>query len=402
MGATSARRQPVSIASPATRLAVDGGTPVSPEMIPVVSARLGEEEIGAAVEVLRSGQLRQGRKCAEFESEFAAATGADFALTTCNGTTALQLAYEPIIGPGDEVLCPAFGFIATASMILARGAAPVFCDVHASTFNIDPADAARRITPRTTAVVATHLYGNPADIHAVEELADRHGLSVIYDAAQSHLATYQGRGIGAFGHAVTYSFYPTKNMTTGEGGMVTTNDGELAQRIALLRDHGMELGRRYHHVALGYNYRLTDVAAAIGLAQLRRLPERTARRRANAARLTELLAQCAAVVTPVATEGAGHVYHQYTIRLHLGRLRCSRDEFARLLAAENVGSATHYPRAITEQPIIAERVPAKEPMPVSEQLAREVLCLPVHHDLTEIQIERIAEAVAKVASARST
>jgi len=162
MDATSIKRQPVSVASTASRLAAQGGTPVSPEMIHVVSARLGEEEINAAIEVLRSGQLRQGKKCAEFERAFAAATGAEFALTTCNGTTALQLAYEPIIGPGDDVLCPAFGFIATASMILARGARPVLCDVDARTFNIDAQDAARRLTPRTTAVVATRRTSAPS------------------------------------------------------------------------------------------------------------------------------------------------------------------------------------------------------------------------------------------------
>ncbi len=394
----NASTHPVSAST--DRLAAEGGTPVSAEMIPVVSARLAEDEINAAIEVLRSGQLRQGKKCAQFESEFAAATGAQFALTTCNGTTALQLAYEPIIGPGDDVLCPAYGFIATASMIIARGARPVFCDVDPRTFNIDAADAEQRLTPRTTAIVATHLYGNPADIDAVDDLADRRGLSVVYDAAQSHLATYRGQGIGAFGHATTYSFYPTKNMTTGEGGMITTNDEELAARLALLRDHGMTPGKRYHHVALGYNYRLTDIAAAIGLAQLEKLPQRTARRQANGARLTELLSDVPAVLTPVPTEGAGHVYHQYTIRLCLDQLRCDRDEFARLLGLEGVGSVTHYPKAISDQPIITELVPEREPMPISEMLAREVLCLPVHHDLTDAQIERIAQAVAKVAAGK--
>lgn len=393
---THASAHPAST-SASDRLAAEGGTPVSAEMIQVVSARLGEEEVNAAVAVLRSGQLRQGKRCAEFEAEFAAATEAQFGLTTCNGTTALQLAYEPIIGLGDDVLCPAYGFIATASMIIARGARPVFCDVNPRTFNIDVEDAQRRLTPRTTAIVATHLYGNPADIDAVDDLADRQGLSVVYDAAQSHLATYRGRGIGAFGHAVTYSFYPTKNMTTGEGGLITTNDEELARRMALLRDHGMEPGKRYHHVALGYNYRLTDIAAAIGLEQLKKLPERTASRQANAARLTQLLKEVPAVITPIATEHGGHVYHQYTIRLRLEALRCDRDQFVRLLSAEGIASATHYPKAISEQPIIRQLMPECEPIPVSEQLAREVLCLPVHHDLSTEQLSQIAEGVAKVA-----
>ena len=233
----------------------------------------------------------------------------------------------------------------------------------------------------------------------MDDLADRHGLSVVYDAAQSHMATWRGQGLGAFGHAVTYSFYPTKNMTTGEGGMVTTNDEDLAARIGLLRDHGMEPGKRYYHVAMGYNYRLTDIAAAIGLAQLAKLPARTARRRTNAARLTQGLAEIPSIITPIATEHGGHVYHQYTIRVQVDRLRCDRDEFARLLLAEGVGSATHYPRAITDQPIIAQLVPEREPMPISELLAMQALCLPVHHNLTEAQIDRIIEAVAKVAAA---
>ncbi|MFG0331391.1 MAG: DegT/DnrJ/EryC1/StrS family aminotransferase [Phycisphaerales bacterium] len=390
MGATASAR----------KLAIDGGVPVSAETIPVVSARLEDDEIDAAVEVMRSGQLRQGSVCAEFESRFASMTGAQFALTTSNGTTALQLAYEPLFEPGDEVLCPGYTFIATVSMVFARGARPVLCEIDPDNFAIDPDDAEQRITDRTRAIAVTHLYGNPANIAAIEALAKRRGLKVIYDAAQSHLARYDGRGIGAFGDTVTYSFYPTKNMTTGEGGMVTTNDGDLARELSLVRDHGMEPGRRYHHVALGYNYRLNDVAAAIGLKQLDKLTERTRRRQRNAARLTERLESVDAVIPPKPTERAEHVYHQYTIRLNLDALRVDRDEFARALGAEGVGYALHYPTAVHEQPMVQERMKDDLPdLPVCVRTAREVLCLPVHPNLTDEQIDQITEAVAKVADA---
>lgn len=383
----------------ASRLALEGGTPVSSTVIPVVSARLQEDEIAAAVAVLRSGQLRAGAKCVEFEQRFASASDASHALTCGNGTIALQLAYEVTLEPGDEVLCPAWTYFATVAMIIARGATPIFCEVDPHTFNLDAADAARRVTPRTRAIAATHLYGNPADIAAISALAAGHGLRVVYDAAQAHLARYQDRGIGAYGDAVTYSFYPTKNMTTGEGGMVTVNDDALAARLAILRDQGQSPSERYVHIGIGYNYRLNDIAAAIGLAQFDKLPQRTARRQQNARTLNSLLSAVPEVSCPYPTPGAESVYHQYTIRLDVDRLRCTRDDFARALSAEGVGSAVHYPRAVTQQPAIRERFPALAPLPVSERLGREVLCLPVHQDLTQDQLARIAEAVAKVCAA---
>lgn len=371
------------------------------DVIPLVCASLDRDEIDAAVAVLQSGQFRQGPVCAEFERSFASASGAACACTTANGTTALQLAYESLIKPGDEVLCNAFGFIATASMLVARGAVPIFCDADPRTFNIDPADAAQRITPKTTAIVATHLYGNPADVVALEVLAGRHNLKLIYDAAQAHLATFNGQGMGVFGDAVTYSFYPTKNMTTGEGGMITTNDEQLAFAIACQRDHGLKPGQRYCHVDLGYNYRLTDIAAAIGLKQLEKLPTRTAARRANAARLNTLLADVEQIITPEPTPRAQSSWHQYTIRLVLDRLSIGRDEFAQRLLDDGVPSAVHYPRSIPDQPIMLERAVRRGPTPVSDQLAREVLCLPIHHALTSEQIERLAAAVRCVAQAAS-
>ncbi|MBL1216489.1 MAG: DegT/DnrJ/EryC1/StrS family aminotransferase [Planctomycetes bacterium] len=389
------------MATQTDRLAVNGGTPVTDQMIPLVCVRLEDDEIQAATEVLRSGALRDGSHCRQFETAFATATDAKHGLVCSNGTTALQLAYEALIQPGDEVLCPGYTFIATASMLLARGAVPVLCEVDPNTFNIDVADAASRITDRTRAIAPVHLYGNPCDTVGIARLAQEHGLRVIYDAAQSHLARVDDTGLGAFGDAVTYSFYPTKNMTTGEGGMVTVNDPELAERIALIRDHGMMPGKRYHHVTLGYNYRSTDMAASIGLLQLQKLPERTARRQQVAGRLIELLQDVPQVRVPHATsDSCEHVYHQFTIRLALEQLSCSRDAFAEALRAEGVSSAVHYPKALTEQPVMQEYLGARlKSLPVSEQLAQEVLCLPCHHGLSDAQVNQVGEAVAKVAQA---
>lgn len=399
----SARKQTmpetISQSLPVTQLAIDGGAPVSSAFIPVVSARLGEEEIAAVTAVMRSGQLRAGAKCLEFERRFAEASDAAFALSCGNGTIALQLAYEVLFDRGDEVLCPAWTYFATIGMVIARGAKPVFCEVDPETFNLNATDAATRITPRTRAIVATHLYGNPADIEAIDHLAARNGLKVIYDAAQAHMARFGGKGIGAYGDATTYSFYPTKNMTTGEGGMVTVNDASLASQLNILRDQGQSPTERYLHVDVGYNYRLNDIAAAIGLSQFAKLPGRTARRQRNAELLTELLSGVAEVKAPRSSPGAEHVYHQYTVRLDLSRLKCTRDQFAAALKAEGIGSAVHYPRAATQQPAIAKHCGQVGAYPISESLALEVLCLPIHHELTDEMIRLIGEAVAKVAAA---
>lgn len=339
--------------------------------------------------------LAQGRHVAEFETRFAQATGAPHAAACANGTCALQLAYEPLIQPGDEVLVPAWTYIATVSMVVARGATPVFCDVDPETFNLDPADASRRVTPRTRAIAATHLYGNPADIDAIESLAKTHGLRVIYDAAQAHLATYNGRGLGAYGDAVTYSFYATKNMTTGEGGMVTTRDAGLDAQVRMLRSHGES--RKYYHERVGYNYRMTDLEAAIGCSQLGRLAGVTAKRRATAAALDRLIGQIDGLAAPRPTDGAQHAYHLYTVRMADGAFRVSRDEFIEAVRAEGVQAAVHYPFALTQQPCFAGFV--REPMPVSEALAQSVFCVPVHHGVSDGQVAVIGEALAKVADA---
>ncbi len=388
--------QSQTLAKPAsTDLAVNGGPAVSPRSIPIISVRLSDEDIAAAVEVMRSGMLAQGKRVLEFEERFAGMTGAKHAIACANGTCALQLAYEPLFEPGDEVLVPAWGYVATASMIAARGATPVFVEADPATYCLDVADAARRVTGKTTAIVATHLYGNTVDIDAVEALAAEHGLHVIYDAAQAHMATYQGRGLGAFGDAVTYSFYPTKNMTTGEGGMVTTNDDDLARRIRMLRSHGET--QKYLHEAVGYNYRMTDVEAAIGASQLSRLADVTERRRANARALDAAIAAIPGLHAPVPTEGADHSYHLYPVRMETEALTCTRDEFCAALKAEGVSTAIHYPRPLTRQPLFAAA--AREHMPISDRLAGSLFCVPIHPDLSEADVANIGAALRKVATA---
>jgi perosamine synthetase len=393
-GVTTGKR--VVVVQPAAApLALKGGTPAAPSPIPFMSTGLSEADIAAATAVLRSGMLRAAKKCEELESRFAGASGAKHAMTCANGTCALQLAYEPLFGRGDDVLVPAWSYIATAAMVVARGANPIFVDADPGTFQIDIADAARKVTARTRAIAATHLYGCPVDIDGVQKLAAAHGLKVIYDAAQSHLATYRGEGIGAFGDAVTYSFYATKNLGTGEGGMVTCNDDGLARSIRLLRSHGET--DKYLHESVGYNYRMNDITGAIGCSRLDRLAAQNTRRREIAARYDEIIGAIEGLTPPRTTEGAEPVYHLYVATLDPARFTCSRDEFCAALKAEGVPTAVHYPRPLTRQPAFRSFV--KDHPPVAEALSSMVFALPIHHDLSDAQVEQVGEALRKAAAA---
>jgi perosamine synthetase len=377
------------------RLAMQGGAPVSATPVPFMSPGLAEADIQAAIAVLRSGMLRAAKKCEELEQRFAALTGARHGMTCANGTVALQLAYEPLFKAGDDVLVPAWSFIATVSMVVARGARPIFVDADPDTFQFDARDAARKITPKTTAIAATHLYGAPVDIDAVQDLARRHGLRVVYDAAQAHLATWKGQGIGAFGDAVTYSFYATKNLATGEGGMVTCNDDALARSIRLLRSHGET--DKYLHESIGYNYRMNDITGAIGCSRLDRLAEETARRQGAAARYDQIVSSIDGLKAPRTTPGGTSVYHLYVVQMDPARFTCTRDGFIKALAAEGVPTAVHYPRPLTRQPAFKSFV--TEHPPVAEALSQRVFALPMHHNLTEDHFRIVEAALRKVAAA---
>jgi perosamine synthetase len=389
---TASARVSVSAAS---TLASQGGTPVSATPVPFMSVGLTEADVNAALAVLKSGMLRAAKKCEELEQRIATLSNAKHAMTCANGTCALQLAYEPLFQPGDDVLVPAWSYIATVSMVVARGGNPIFVDANPSTFQIDPADAARKVTPKTRAIAATHLYGCPVDIEPIQALAQKHGLKVIYDAAQAHLATYKGKGIGAYGDAVTYSFYATKNLATGEGGMVTCNDDALARQIKLLRSHGET--DKYLHEQVGYNYRMNDITGALGCSRLDRLEAETAKRREAAARFDRILQSIPGIAAPTTTPGATPVYHLYVCRMDLSKFRCTRDEFCNALKAEGVPTAVHYPRALTRQPAFSRFV--KDHPPIADRLSSEVFALPMHHALTEEHFRVVGEALAKVANA---
>lgn len=351
-------------------------------VIPIAQPLVGEEEKQAVWEVLSSGQLAQGAKVRELEAQFAAYCGVKHAVATSNGTTALQIAALACgIGPGDEIITTPFTFVASANVALYVGARPVFVDIEPDTFNIDTSQIEARITPRTRAILPVHLYGQPANLDALVDICQRHNLWLIEDACQAHGATWRGQRVGSFGVGC-FSFYPTKNMTTAEGGILTTNDDAIATRARMLREHGGRV--RYQHEILGYNFRMTEVHAAIGVAQMGKLEGWTARRIANAHRLTQGITS---VQTPYVRPEAGHVFHQYTVRIPH-----DRDGAMARLRERGVGTGIHYPTPVHHQPLYRD-LGYTDRLPHAEQASREVLCLPVHPGLSETDLATIIHEV---------
>jgi dTDP-4-amino-4,6-dideoxygalactose transaminase len=357
--------------------------------IPIARPFVGQEECDAVVEVLQSGGLAQGKRVAEFEEQFRELQGTRHAIAVNNGTTALIAALMAHgIGPGDEVIVPPFTFFATASAVFAVGARPVFADIDPLTFNLSVEATEATIGPKTKAIIPVHMYGQPARMEAFAQLADAHGLVLIEDAAQAHDAAIGERKVGAWGTAA-FSFYPTKNMTTTEGGMLTTNDDEIARKLRMIRNQGMNT--QYLHEVIGYNFRMTDLAAAIGLVQLTRLSAWTEQRRANAAFYDRRLSGHLAV--PVVLPGYRHVYHQYTVRVGA----TSRDEITQKLNARGIGVRVYYPIPIHRQPAVSSRGGYEGvSFPQAEQACREVFSLPVHPLLSEEEKETVVREVLAV------
>ncbi len=365
--------------------------PVASEpRIALAQPMIGDDEKRAVLAVLESGQLAQGPVVAAFEEAFARWVGVEHAVAVSSGTAGLHLALLAHgIGAGDEVITTPFTFIASANAVLFTGATPVFGDVEPRTFCIDPALVEAAITPRTRAILPVHLYGHPAAMTELAAIARRHGVLLIEDACQAHGATVGGRKVGALGHTAVFSLYPTKNMTSAEGGFVTTDDQAIAAAVRSLRQHGES--ERYHHEILGYNYRMTDIAAAIGLAQLARVDGFNAARRRHAGMLSTGLAGSKGLTTPEELSGYGHVYHQYTVRMADGR-----DAMRSRLAACGIATGVYYPVPVHRQPVYGQRGYDRQSFPVAERMAREVLSLPVHPALTGPDLERIVRAVREV------
>jgi perosamine synthetase len=358
--------------------------------IGMAEIKLTEKEIEAAVQVLRSGALRQGKECDAFEQEFAAKVGAKFAVTSANGSAALHLAYLAFLQPGDEVLVPSFTFMATASMVTMSGGQPIFCEVDPQTFLLDLEDAAKKVSPRTRAISPVHLFGNACDIDAVQAFARKHNLVIVWDAAQAHGAEYRGKDVGSFGDFAAYSFYPSKNMFVGEGGMTCTDNDEYAPKLRYLRTHGQT--GQYLHTMLGLNYRMTDVEAAIGREQLKRLDDMLAIRRRNGKMLNEGLAGLPGIGLQRITPNSEPAWHQYCVVVEPETFGCDRNSLAQRLDEKGIATAVHYPRGLHQQPIF-EKLYGKSRLPHTEDLARKILALPVHHGLSEEQVKFIIAAV---------
>jgi len=356
-------------------------------MIPISKPYIGEEEKQLVMEVLNSGMLAQGPKVAALEKRFAELSNVKHAIATSSGTTALHIALLAHgIGPGDEVITTPFTFIASASSVLFTGATPVFVDVDEETFNINPALIEAAITPKTKAILPVHLYGYVCDMDAIQAIAEKHNLVIIEDACQAVGATYNDKVAGSFGTG-TFSLYATKNVMSGEGGMITTNDDDFAETCKLLRSHGMKV--RYYHDMLGYNFRMTDLHAAIGLAQMDRLAPFTEKRRNNAKYLSDHIQS---VITPKVKDGYGHVWHQYTIRVDGGR---DRDAAVKKLTEAGVGTGIFYPVPAHQQSYIVEML-GPIYLPVAEKLAKEVISIPVHPQLSQADLETIVAEVNKL------
>jgi dTDP-4-amino-4,6-dideoxygalactose transaminase len=377
------------------KLASLGGKPVSEKRVPIAKPVFDEKTVKEVSEVLRSGYVRQGPKTKEFEEKFAGAVGAKHAYAVSNGTAALHVSYLSVLKPGDEIIVPSFTFFATASMAFHSRAKPVFADIDPETFIIDPEDVKGKITGKTKAVVPVHLFGNAANMDALNDLAEDHDFTIISDSAQAHGTEYEERDVGAFDTLNCYSFYPTKTLTMGEGGIVTTNDDELYRLGCLLRSHGDDA--RYHHVIVGLNYRLTDIAAVIGLNQLSQMKEYLERRRYFGAKYKEGMAKIDGIQPQRVEDKVNHSYSYFSSVMDLDMISCGRDEFLEALRAENIDCAVHYPIPLNKQPAITDLLEPEE-CPISEDVAKRIFSLPMHPELTDEDLENVLAGVEKVAS----
>jgi perosamine synthetase len=400
-------RLPSMSASPTMQatLAVDGGTPVRERFLPYGRQSLDDADIEAVVEVLKSDWLTTGPKIAEFEERFAAWVGARHAVSFSSGTAALHgAAFAAGLAPGDEVITTPMTFCATANCILYPGALPVFADVSADTLNIDPVEISKKITSRTKAIIAVDYAGHPAELEELRTLAKARGALLIEDACHALGAEYRGKRVGSIADMTVFSFHPVKHVTTGEGGMVTTDDAPLAETLRRFRNHGISSEARerqeseqwfYEMVLLGFNYKLADIACALGLSQLNKLEANLVRRREIAARYNAAFRDLPEIMVPGVLGDVDPAWHLYPIRLKLEALAASRDDVFRALRAENIGVNVHY-IPVHRHPYYRERFGNRDRYPVAEDAYERLLSLPMFPAMTDRDVEDVIGAVQKV------
>jgi perosamine synthetase len=390
-------------------LAIDGGNPVRKTLLPYGHQSISEEDIQAVADVLRSSWLTTGPKVAEFEEAFAALVGAKHAVSFSSGTAALHgAAFAAGLKPGDEAITSPMTFAATANCVLYQGATPVFADVSPDTLNLDPEKVAAQITPRTRAMLPVDYAGHPADLDAIMELAARHGAVVIEDACHALGAEYRRRRTGSIAHMTVFSFHPVKHVATGEGGMVTTDLPDCAEALRRFRNHGISTEARqrqaegqwhYEMVLLGFNYRLTDIACALGLSQLKKLEANLLRRREIAARYAAAFRDLSGMVPPAVRADVNPAWHLYPIRLNLERLKAGRTEVFRALRAENIGVNVHY-IPVHLHPYYRERFGYRGgEYPVAEDAYERLISLPMFHAMSDRDVDDVMAAVKKVVQA---
>jgi perosamine synthetase len=387
-------------------LAVNGGKPVRATLLPYGRQRICEEDIRAVVDVLRSDWLTTGPKVAEFEEAFAAYVGAKYAVSFSSGTAGLHAAaFAAGVNKDDEVITTPMTFVATANCIVYQQARPVFADVRGDTLNIDPEQTARTISNKTRAIIPVDYAGHPADLDAILGLADNFGLTVIEDASHALGAEYRGRHVGSIAHMTTFSFHPVKHLTTGEGGMVTTDRADFAESLHRFRNHGISSDARerqvagewhYDMVLLGFNYRLPDIACALGIEQLKRMDENLDRRRHIAARYRESFCGLRGMRSPITAKDVDPAWHLFPIRLDLKSLTATRAHVFRALRAENIGVNVHY-IPVHLHPYYGERFGYRGgECPVAEEAYAELISLPMFHGMSDADVEDVIAAVAKV------
>ena len=361
-------------------------------MIPINLPIIGEEEVEAVFKVMRSGPLTnalgEGPMVTQFEKNFAVFAGVKYAVAVNTGTAALHSAIIAAgVKQGDEVILPSFTFVATAEAVVMAGGKPVFTDIDPETYNISPDEIEKNVTEKTKAIVPVDLYGFSVDSKPIRKIASEHGLAIVEDAAQAHGATYAGKPAGVFADAACWSLYASKNMTTGEGGVVTTDSDELADTLRMIRTHGEKA--KYASLMLGYNYRMSEIQAAIGVVQLEKLPAFAAKRRENAKILTQLLAESNKLKLPKESDERRHSWYLYTVRL-INSTESERDKILEELKSKGVGAVAYYVNPVHLMPYYRETYGERR-LPETEKAASQVLSLPIHPGVTEAQIDYIAE-----------